>query len=334
VRQPEVARALALLLALLLSLPTLTVAATALVVTALWVELLGPERARPLSLLAPAPRRSALAGLVADRYVAPVLWPRGGLVLVHGYTPEGKDDPRVIRAAHLLARAGFEVLVPTVPGLTRGQLRLPDVEPVVRALAAADPGRPATVVGVSLGAGPAFLAAADPRVRARVGLVVAVGGYASARELVRFFLTGEYAWGTVRGRVIHDPEIVRTFLAANADLLAGAPAAARGLLDPGRLAAWLEAPPPALAVLLDALSPERVVGALPSRILLVHGRDDHAVPFTESLRLAAARPTRTHLVLVGSFRHVAGPDPTWRWEHVVDGARVWGATYLLLAART
>ena len=39
-------------------------------------------------------------------------------------------------AAALLARAGFDVAVPTIPGLTRGRLRPDDVEPVVATLAA------------------------------------------------------------------------------------------------------------------------------------------------------------------------------------------------------
>src|SRR5256885_11570560 len=32
-------------------------------------------------------------------------------------------------------------------------------------------------------------------------------------------LTGAYEYGGVRGRVVHDPELVRSFVAANADLL-------------------------------------------------------------------------------------------------------------------
>ena len=59
-------------------------------------------------------------------------------MLVHGYSPEGKDDPRVRQAAALLARAGFDVAVPTIPGLTRGRLRPDDVEPVVATLTARD----------------------------------------------------------------------------------------------------------------------------------------------------------------------------------------------------
>ena len=55
------------------------------------------------------------------------------------------------------------------------------------------------MVAVSVGAGPALLAAADPRVRDRVRARAGLGGYASARELVRFYLTGDYGWDGARG---------------------------------------------------------------------------------------------------------------------------------------
>ena len=97
------------------------------------------------------------------------------------------------QAAALLARAGFDVAVPTIPGLTRGRLRPDDVEPVVATLAAR--AAPTVIVSVSVGAGPALLAAAEPAVRERVRVVLSLGGYASATELLRFFLTGDFRWG-------------------------------------------------------------------------------------------------------------------------------------------
>ena len=150
------------------------------------------------------------------------------LVLVHGATAEGKDDPRARRAARLLARAGFDVTLPTIAGLTRGRLRPDDVKPVIAAVAAAE--RPAVVVAVSVGSGPALLAAADPRVRDRVALVLTLGGYGSATELVRFYLTGDYEYGAIAGHRDHDPELVRAFVAANADIAAD-PATTSVLLD-------------------------------------------------------------------------------------------------------
>jgi pimeloyl-ACP methyl ester carboxylesterase len=309
VRQPEVvARLLALVVAALLVVPVARVARDLVVAVAFFVEFFSAGQHRPLSTLTMAPRRESLpvVGAAVDR------WVRGAggvpLVLVHGYAPGGKDEPRVQAAAALLARAGFDVAVPTIPGLTRGRLRPDDVRPVLATLTAR--AVPSALIGVSVGAGPALLAAADPAAGDHARVVLSLGGYASAPELLRFFLTGEYAWNEVRGRVVHEPSVVRWFLEANADLLDLS--AREALADPARAAAVLASPPPAVASLLDALSPVRVADRIRARLVLVHGVNDRAVPYTESLRLAAARPARTRLVLVHVLDHVeAGRPRTW-----------------------
>jgi pimeloyl-ACP methyl ester carboxylesterase len=302
VRQPEVARLLALVLAALLAVPAIDTARRLVVAVAFVLEFVSAGSYRPLSALTPPARREPLrvADAAVDRWVSGA----GGvpLVLVHGYAPAGKDEPRVQAAAALLARAGYDVAVPTIPGLTQGRLRADDVRPVVATLAAR--GESAVVIGVSVGAGPALLAAAEPVVRDRAAVVLSLGGYASASELLRFFLTGEYAWQDVRGRVVHDPDVVRWFVEANADLL-DAPVR-ETLADPARAAAALATPPAGLGDLLGRLSPERVADRIAARLVLVHGVDDRAVPYTESLRLAAARPQRTRVVLVHLVDHVEG----------------------------
>lgn len=303
-----------------------------LLAAAFLIEFLSGGAVPVLSSLTPAPRRlpADLREARADRYVRPALAPAVPLVLVHGVTAEGKDDPRAVRAAGLLARAGFSVLVPSVPGLMAGRLRPADVEPVVAAVAAAA-GRRVVVLGVSIGAGPALLAAADDRVRDRVAAVVTLGGYASAHELVRFFLTGDYGFGPHRGHVRHDPAVVEAFLGVNADLLGGH--------DPRRLARdevaarrFLADLPADTRALLTRLSPVSVVAVVRARLLLVHGRGDRAVPFTEALRLHAARPVRSRVLLLGSVDHVeAGPVALVRSAH--DLLALWSVMYALRAAR-
>jgi pimeloyl-ACP methyl ester carboxylesterase len=299
VRQPEVSRLLALVVAALLVIPVARVVRDLVLAAAFLVEFLSAGHYRPLSALTPAPGREvlAVAGAAVDRWSS-----TGGvpLVLVHGYAPAGKDEPRVRAAAALLARAGFDVAVPTIPGLTRGRLRPEDIGPVVATLAARNV--PTVVVAVSIGAGPALLAAADPSVRERIRVVLSLGGYASAPELLRFFLTGEYSWNGIRGRVTHAPGVVRAFIEANADLLDTS--ARDALADPARAAAGLAALPPSVADLMARLSPECVVHDIHARLVLVHGVDDPAIPYTESLRLAAARPERTRVVLVHLVGHV------------------------------
>jgi pimeloyl-ACP methyl ester carboxylesterase len=269
-------------------------------------------------------------------------WP--DLVLVHGLTPAGRDDGRLGWAAGLLAQTGFRVIVPDLPALRGQRLRPEDAGAVAAALRIARP--PVSIVAVSVGARPAIAAAADPAVAARVRLVLSLGGYADARELVRHFTTG----------VRLDPALARAFLGLNLDLVrdpadraavqaaleghplpATAGAAARAVLavlenrDPARVDALLAALPPETHALLDALSPARLVSRLPARLVVVHGRDDPAVPFTESRRLAeAADPRRTRLVLVDLFAHVEGRRPGWR--QVRDLLGLWTAVYELLGA--
>lgn len=284
-----------------------------------------------LSRATPAPARAALAvaGAAVDRYTVPDRTAPVPLVLVHGLVPDGKDDARLVRAAELLARAGFDVAVPTVPGLTRLRLRPEDAEPVVATLAARP--EPAVVVGVSVGAGVAMIAAADGRGRDRVRTVLSLGGYASATELVRFYLTGEYAYGDARGRATHDPELIQRFLSANAELL---DASARRVLtagDPAAVSASLATLSPDLRRLLDGLSPERVVRRIRAPLILVHGRADIAVPYTETLRLAAARPEGTEVVLVGVVGHVEGAGLAGRWSELGDLVALWAVAYRLMA---
>jgi predicted alpha/beta hydrolase family esterase len=306
VRQPEVAPLTRLLLAVVLAVPVLHGAERLGIATAFLIEFADARRGTLSALTAPpveAPR--VVPEGAADRFVPRTLRAPTPLVLVPGATPAGKDDPRARRAARLLARMGFDVTLPTIPGLTRGRLRPDDARPVVHALEAA--ARPSVVVAVSVGSGPALLAAADPRVRDRVALVLSLGGYASASELVRFYLTGAYGYGSATGHRQHDPDLVRAFVDANDDLLA----------DPAQLAA-----------LLDALSPVRIAREITADVVLVHDRDDPVVPYTESVRLADARPGTT-LVLINGLGHVgaAAGGPDWRAL-----ARLWRVAYRLAAA--
>ncbi len=282
------------------------------------VEFLSDGRVPALTRATAEPSIRALSvpGVAADLYTGAECardatgraW-RGracSLVLVHGLAPAGKNDPRLRRAARLLARAGFAVAVPTIDGLTRLRLGPEDVETVVATVAALPP--PLTLVGISVGAGPALLAAADPRVRDRVALVLSLGGYASASELARYYVTG-------------NPSGARLFAEANPELM---DASARRALATGDL----EGLSPDLRRRLDALSPERVVGRICARLLIVHGRDDPLVPFTESLRLAeAARARRPRVAIVGAIAHVEGGAH----RRAGDFLALWAASRELIA---
>jgi pimeloyl-ACP methyl ester carboxylesterase len=306
-----------------------------LTVTCFLTEFLGQGRWRPLSALThdpavrPLPATAGPRPVPLDLYTGRSLLRSPALVLVHGLSAAGKDDPRLREAARLLARAGWAVAVPTVEGLTVLRLRPEDSAAVtasVIALQAAGYVRVA-LLGISLGAGPALLAASDPEVAPRISAVLALGGYASAVELLRYTLTGAYAFGDVAGRsaMVQEPAIAQ-FAFANAELLDEAGRRLVDNRDPAALDERVRALPPRSQALLAALSPERSITSLEAPLFLIHGRQDPAVPFTESLRLeaaahAAGRPVRT--AIVGVVDHVEARLRTG----LPDLLRLWATFY-------
>jgi pimeloyl-ACP methyl ester carboxylesterase len=325
------------------------------------------EGERPwLSRATSPPVVGPLAGPWASDIAAPDLWRPGGgagpwpgVVLVHGLTPDGKRDERLARAAARLARAGLAVAVPDLPSLKAQRLRPDDARVVSETLArlAAHPETrrgSLAVIAVSVGLGPAALALAEPRWADRVRIVLALGGYAETRELVRYFTTGAYAFGSMAGRTAVDTALGPAFVAGNLDLLpdprdqAAIADALRGRVlpadagpgvaavlallrnrEPGRVDALLDALPAETRGLLDTLSPARHLGRTQARLLLVHGRGDPAIPFTETLRLAAAAPDRARPVVVDLIGHVEGQAPTG--QRLLDLLRLWSVCYELLA---
>jgi pimeloyl-ACP methyl ester carboxylesterase len=322
-------------LAVLLALPFFGSAWTLVLTTSFLAEFLGQGRWRPLSTLTGEPVSRALPAAAGpyrvslDLYVRAALRRPPGLVLVHGLSPDGKDDPRLRDAARLLARGGWAVAVPTVEGLTLLRLRPEDAAAVQASVAALETAgyRPVAVLGISLGAGPALLAASDPSLASRLSAVLALGGYASAVELLRYTLTGAYAFGQVAGRAagVLEPAIAQ-FARANTELLDEAGRRLVDNRDPAALDERIRALPRSTRDLLDALSPGPRIGGLRAPLFLIHGREDPAVPFTESLRLDAAarvagRPVRT--AIVGAVGHVEGDARAG----LVDLVRLWATFY-------
>jgi len=310
-----------LAVALLLALPALSGCHRLASSAAFVAEFLSGGRFRPLSAFTPAPTtRPLLASdgarpVPLDLYRAPGLAREPGLVLAHGLSPRGKDEPELVAAARLLARVGFAVAVPTVEGLVTLRFR-PEDKGAVRAAVDAlwrEGHRPVAILGISVGAGPALLAAAEPETAGRVSAVLALGGYADSVELLRYTLTGAFAFDGHRGRQPVSPAAIALFVRANADLVARAGTDLVDNRDPEAFDALVARLPPETRRLLDDLSPARALPGLRAPLFLIHGRADPAVPFTESLRLeraarAAGVPVR--LVLAGGVGHVeAGEHP-------------------------
>ncbi|HEY5598906.1 MAG TPA: hypothetical protein VIK47_08895 [Kiloniellales bacterium] len=225
---------------------------------------------------------------------------------------------------------------------------------------------PIGLAAISYAAGPAILAALRPEVRDDIRFLVAVGGYYDIEAVITFFTTGGYRegpdqrwrrgtpnaygkWLFVRANAerLDDPRDrvllalmaerkLRDLDAGTADLtgkLGPEGRSVQALLantDPQAVPALIAALPPAIRTDMAALDVRRPdLSTLAARLILIHGRDDAIIPYTESLALAAAAPPRrASLYLVDNLAHVKlGPGG------ILDGLRLWRAVYCLLEER-
>ena len=119
-----------------------------------------------------------------------------GVVVVHGVHRLGIDEPRLIRFARAIAATGLAVLTPEVREIADYRVDPRSIETIggaARALEARlGSGRPG-VMGMSFAGGLSLLAAGDPRFKADVGFVVAVGAHHDLGRVARFFATDREA---------------------------------------------------------------------------------------------------------------------------------------------
>lgn len=115
------------------------------------------------------------------------------VVFVNGATEQGHLHPDVQRLARGLARAGFTVVVPELPGLRRGEITLRTLSQLVgiaRRTAEDARDRKVGFVGVSVGASLALAAAEEAALEGRVSAIAGIAPYADLREVALIATTG------------------------------------------------------------------------------------------------------------------------------------------------
>ena len=123
--------------------------------------------------------------------------PRPALFFVNGVVTEGRELPEVRRLAEGLARAGYLVVVPDLPGLRRGEIRPETVHETLEVTLAISErpdarGGKVGLVGVSTGATLALLAAEKEELEERVSVVAGVAPYTDAKTVLDIATTGHY----------------------------------------------------------------------------------------------------------------------------------------------
>jgi len=200
----------------------------------------------------------------------------------------------------------------------------------------------AGIAGFSYGAGPVLLAGLEPDIRERVSFILALGGYHDLKSIVSYFTTGFYRdettgeWRYLKPR----PYATWVFALSNADLLVrpedrkrlraylaqlaeagqrddlvpmeGLAPDAQALQDllvndqPARVPALIGRLSPQMRAELEGVNPAgHDLSAIKAQVILLHGRSDNIIPYTESIALARALPpAQVKLFLIEGFAHV------------------------------
>ncbi|MEE8442477.1 MAG: hypothetical protein V3S37_01900 [Dehalococcoidia bacterium] len=284
---------------------------------------------------------------VGDLYVPASEGKHPAVVLFLGVVPAGRDDPRVANLANGMARSGIVVLIPwSDVMLTSRRLDPAAVDLLVGAFQYLE-GHDAInserigLGGFCVGASFAALAAEDDRIRDRVAYLNFFGGYYDARDLLvatashtRFYGDTEEPWeprdDTQEVFTVHLIEGLSDASEREAlkrVFLEGKPPddeIIQNLSDQGRVVhtllsgvtreqaeELLDSLPPAFLSDLESISPSTRIGALEAPVLIMHDREDTAVPMFESRRLADELEQRGEVYYTefSIFQHM---DPTRR----------------------
>jgi len=315
-------------------------------------------RPSELKSITPAPQRRTLRYEIEGRRGVADLYlpgePAGAaLVLVPGFTEQGRRDWRLVELARSLARARFLVLVPEVPGSRQLRVRLQDSRTIADAVVQLQreddevAGRGLGLVAISYAVGLSVLAALEVEEVAPIDFLVGLGGYHDARAVVTFATTARYRlpgdgrWhkGTVEAAakwiflatnaaVLENAEDRRRLVSLGRDCFDGCTvdaealraeleAEGRALLDlitnkdPNAVPRLIDALPSRAKEQLRALSPaSHDLTSLAGRLILIHGREDTLIPFSESRALARAVPN-SEIFLIDGFSHITPDAVGW-----------------------
>jgi hypothetical protein len=277
---------------------------------------------KPLSMLGAPPvherRRldSANGVVVADVFLprcrlgAARPGSRPAIVLAMGVKVTDHDRPVLLHLADTLTRLGFVVLWPRLEAVDRGEA-LPE-EPAtfvtgVRLLGDTElvDRERISMLGFSVGAATALVAASDPTVADAVRAVIFFGGYYEMLEYVLSLSTGTMVvddqtvpWQSAVDAVKHMRQILEAKQAAG--VLRVFEAASR---EEAKQLVHL-APDGELGE-LGRFSPADHLENLRARVFVVHDRGDRFVPYIESVKLHCALPTGRvgAFLLTNAFEH-------------------------------
>ena len=281
-----------------------------------------PTVALPLGRLPPTVREAQSAGRPATVIQPSTGAPWPSLVFASGATPEGRTHPTVLRLGLALARAGYMISIPELPGVAGGVLTPATLDAAIRSTTEIADQRQSLhgrvgLVGVSVGGTLALLVAAQPQLAARISIVSCIAPFTDLKRVMLLATTGMYRDDGGGLRPYPVPAELAAGLARSIEEIGAADARATHELlantDPSRFDDLYDALPATVHESVKALSPRHVVDRILAPVEIATAPRDRYFPVDEPLAIATSprvrvtvTPTLAHAVPRLSGRNVVG----------------------------
>lgn len=275
--------------------------------------------------------------------------PVGTVMVVHGMSPAGPSDVRLVALCRAVAAAGFRVVAPRFDSIAALRMHVGQIDEIEHAISRlaedADlcPSGRLGLLSVSFSAGLSSIAASRARVASRVTALCLIGTYGDIHSTLGAYVESDqvtsYGWKIVAANfvdtVVSDAEPIRRALIVSAldewhrretpELSATLATLSRrdatlvqAILEDRNMRRELAAAVLARRPLFcDFGSVVDHIGAVEAPLTLLHGRDDRTIPCEQSRRVHAAAQAAgrcSRLVLTPLLTH---GDLRWSWRTLV-----------------
>ncbi len=272
--------------------------------------------------------------------------PKGTVMVVHGMSPAGPNDARLIALCRAVAAGGFRVVAPRFDSVAALRMHVGQIDEIEHTISRlADdaelcPSGRVGVLSVSFSAGLSLIAASRARVASRITAACLIGTYGDIGSTLRAYVERDdvtsYGWKIVAANfvdtVVLDAEPIRRALivsaldewhkrvqpelpATLAALSRRDAAMVRAILDDrGARRELAEAVLARRPLFCDFGSVVDHVGGVEAPVTLLHGQDDRTIPCDQSRRVhdaAIAAGRQSRLVTTPLLTH---GDLQWSWR--------------------
>jgi alpha-beta hydrolase superfamily lysophospholipase len=224
---------------------------------------------------------------------------RPAIVFITGADKRGRKHPQVVDLARSLARAGFVVYLPDLPGLKELRLAATADQAAATMLVAAaerpeSAGGKVTLASISAGASLALVAAGQPEAAPRVRAVAGIAPFADLENMLLLAITGKYIAADGELAPYETGDLMRTTVERSLRELVGDEPLAQRFVDellerrdPEQVQALYDALDPSVRDAVQRLSPVSVASQITAPVRLASPPRDPYFPTSESERIVS-----------------------------------------------